>query len=348
MSRRIATLAMSGFLVVALTAVAALLPVPYVVLNPGPATDTLGAVGKTKLIRIDGRKTYPTKGKLALTTVSVRGGPDNKIDLVTALSGWISDRSAVVPEETYYRGDETPEEVEKQAEEHMLRSQTSAATAALRHLGIPVTSRLVVDSLAPQTQAKGKLEPGDVIVEVDGKPVDGGAQLREIITGHEAGDTVDFVIERDGKRMTTTVRTAPAPDDGRAVIGIFTRDDPTYPFTVDIKLEDVGGPSAGLMFALGIVDKLSPGALTGGRNVAGTGTIDDRGRVGGIGGIPQKMIGAKQAGATVFLVPPDNCEEAVRTAPDGLRLVKAETLSAAVAALDALRTGRGEVPSCTS
>lgn len=348
MSPRTATLLSAALLVVVLAAVAALIPVPYVVERPGPTTDTLGKVGTTTLILIEGRKTYPTAGRLDLTTVSVLGGPSNEIDLVTAVEAWIDDEAAVVPEEQVYPKGDTIEEIEEESTADMRRSQTSASTAALRHLKIPVKVKLIVDQLADKTQAKGKLRPGDVIVRVDGKRVDGGAKLREIITSRKAGAKVSFVVQRAGKQVKTTVTTAAAPDDGRPVIGILTRDDATYPFKVEIKLEDVGGPSAGLMFALGIVDKLTPGPLTGGRHVAGTGTIDDTGRVGGIGGIPQKMLGAKEAGATVFFVPPENCAEALASAPDGLRLVKAATLTAAVGALDALRLGKGQIPACTA
>jgi PDZ domain-containing protein len=109
---------------------------------------------------------------------------------------------------------------------------------------------------------------------------------------------------------------------------------------VDIKLQDVGGPSAGLMFALGIVDKLQPGSLTGGRVVAGTGEIDESGKVGAIGGIAQKMRGAVKAGATVFLVPSANCDEARRTRPDHLQLVRVGTIQDALDGLAALRAGR--------
>lgn len=348
MSRRMLTLACAAVLVVVLSAAAALLPVPYVVLQPGPPTNTLGKVSGVSLIRIEGRKTYPTKGHLDLTTVSVLGGPPNEIDLVTALSGWVNDTLAVVPKEQLYPEGVDAEQVEEEGAVDMRRSQTNATTAALRHLKIPVKVRLVVEKLTKKTRAKGKLRPGDIIVSADGEPVDGGTRLREIITRHKAGEKVSFVIKRNGKRMSTSVRTAPAPDDGRPVIGILTRDETTYPFTVEIKLEDVGGPSAGIMFALGIVDKLTPGAMNGGRHVAGTGTIDDRGRVGGIGGIPQKMVGAERAGATVFLVPAENCKEAASTVPPGLRLIKVATLDGAVAALDALREGRSGIPTCAS
>ena len=347
MSPRVRTLAAAGILVVILAAVAALLPVPYVALSPGPTTDTLSRVGKTDLIRIDGHQTYPTRGHLDLTTVSVLGGPRQRMDIVTALRGWLDDSVAIVPQEQVYPAGESADEVERQSAAEMTESQENATTAALRELGIPVTTRVIVDELSPDSPAKGKLRPRDVVLQVDGKPAMGGARLRDLITAHEPGEQVRITVQRAGKRVETTVTTS-AAEDGRAIVGILTRDDADYPFTVEISLRDVGGPSAGLMFALGIVDKLTPGALTGGRHVAGTGTIDDAGAVGAIGGIPQKMIGAKNAGAKVFLVPADNCAEAVKTAPDGLRLVKVTALKTAVAALgDLAKNGTADLPACT-
>jgi PDZ domain-containing protein len=347
MSPRVFTLAAAGLLVVVLAAVAALLPVPYVALSPGPTADTLGSVDDTELIRIKGRETYRTDGHLDLTTVSVLGGPRQRMDIVTALKGWVDDEVAIVPEEQVYPDDETAEEVERQSAEQMTESQENATTAALRELGIPVTTRVVVDELSADSPARGKLRPKDVVLAVDGQPAMGGSRLRELITAHEPGEPVRITVQRDGKRVEASVTTV-AAEDGRAIVGILTRDDADYPFTVEISLRDVGGPSAGLMFALGIVDKLTPGALTGGRHIAGTGTIDDEGKVDAIGGIPQKMVGAKESGAEVFLVPEGNCAEAVRTAPDGLRLLKVTTLKDAVAALDALREDRsGELPACS-
>lgn len=345
MSRRTLTLAVAGLLVVLLSAVAALLPVPYVALNPGPVANTLGKSGNTELIRIKGRRTYPDDGHLALTTVSVLGGPRQRLDIVTAMRGWLDDSIAVIPEEQVYPAGETAEEAERESASEMRDSQENATTAALRHLGIPVTTRLLVQGILPDSPSRGRLRSGDELLEVDGTTVAGGAQLRELITEREPGDPVRLVVRRDGRRVSTTIRTTEA-EDGRAIVGITTRDDADYPFTVEISLEDVGGPSAGLMFALGIVDKLTPGSLTGGRYIAGTGTIDDAGAVGSIGGITQKMIGARKAGATVFLAPPGNCAEAARTKPHGLRLVRAATLAAAVRALDLIREGRPGVPRC--
>jgi PDZ domain-containing protein len=347
MSRRAVTLASAGFLVVLLSAVAALLPVPYVALLPGPTTNTLGAVNKQDLIRIDGHRSYPDKGHLDLTTVSVVGGPQRRMDLVTAMRGWLSRRISIVPEETIFPNGQTARQAEVQSNTEMRDSQENATTAALRHVGIPVTTRVTVGSLAPGSAARGILRKGDALVEVDGLAVDGGATLREVITKHQPGERVRLVIDRGGKRRDVTVTTKKSPDNGRAIVGISTRDEADYPFTVDISLKDVGGPSAGLMFALGIVDKLTPGSLTGGAFVAGTGTIDDQGDVGAIGGIPQKMLGARKSGATIFLAPAGNCAEAKRNKPDDLRLVKVTDLSSAMTSLERLRENPdAKVPSC--
>lgn len=349
LSRRTATLASAGFLVVLLSAIAALLPVPYVALSPGPTTNTLGSVGGTELIQIEGHQTYPDSGHLNLTTVSVVGGPQQHMDLVTALRGWLDGATAVIPEEQVYPKGTSAKEAEQQSNDQMRQSQEHATTAALRSLGIAVTTQVAVDSVSDGLPALGKLRAGDVIVSVDGKAIDGGAELRSAITAHDPGDTVAFVVERAGKRVETSVTTVEAPDaKGQAIVGITTRDEADYPFTVRIGLKDVGGPSAGLMFALGIVDKLTPGSLTGGAFVAGTGEIDDSGRVGPIGGITQKMIAAKRAGATVFLSPSGDCDEAVSTVPNGLKLVRVTTLMSALDALEALRANpNAKVPTCT-
>jgi Lon-like protease len=345
-SRRAITLASAGFLVVVLSAIAALLPVPYVALSPGPTTNTLGRVGNAALIRIEGRRTYDDNGNLDLTTVSVLGGPRQRLDLVTALRGWLDRSVSVVPEELIYPDGATAKQVEQQSSNEMRDSQENATTAALRSLDIPVISRVVVGALSKDSPSKGKLRTGDVVTAVDGTKIAGGAELRELITKRTPGEDVTLTVQRAGATLTRTITTGKA--DGHAIVGIETRDDADYPFSVDIGLRDVGGPSAGLMFALGIVDKLTPGSLTAGRHVAGTGTIDDTGKVGSIGGIPQKMLGAKRAGATIFLAPTGNCAEAARTVPSGLTLVKVTSLASALSSLDRLRTNpKAAVPACS-
>ena len=340
-------LAVAAFLTVVLAGVAMLLPVPYVALLPGPTTNTLGSEGGTELIRVSGHEVYPDNGHLDLVTVSVRGGPQQGMDLIGAVHDWLDPQRAVVPEETIYPKGQTAKQAEQEGAQEMTSSQENATVAALRQLKIPVTIATVVARLTPGSPSVGKLRKGDQFVSVDGTPVTGGASLRAKVTAAKAGTPITLVVLRQGATVTETVTTGKAPDDGRAVIGVQTTDRSHYPFTVDISLRDVGGPSAGLMFALGIVDKLTPGSLTGGRFIAGTGTIEDDGTVGAIGGIAQKMIGAHESGATVFFSPAANCGAAKASVPSGVQLVKVKTLAQAVTALEDLDAGRvASLPRC--
>ncbi|MEV0229817.1 PDZ domain-containing protein [Nonomuraea sp. NPDC050786] len=345
MSRRALTLLIAGFLVLALGVVGAFSPVPYVVLSPGPTENTIGEVDKKPVITIKGRQTYPTGGALSLVTVAYQGGPAAQIDLLTALRGWIDPTVAVVPQETIFAPNRDPKEVEEENTVEMTNSQDSATAAALNELKIPYSTVVTVVSTEKGKPADGKLAKDDEINAVDGKPAKNVDVVGDAVKAHKPGDNVLFNVTRAGKKLDVTVPTVAGPK-GQPLVGVLMQAKYKFPFDVDINVGDVGGPSAGLMFSLGIFDKLTPGELTGGKKIAGTGTIEPSGQVGAIGGIAQKMVGAKNSGATVFLTPADNCAEAMKAVPDGLRLVKAETMHDAVLALDALRTGKGNVPAC--
>ncbi|MFI6508440.1 PDZ domain-containing protein [Streptosporangium sp. NPDC050855] len=345
MSRRALTLMVAGFLTLTLALVGALLPVPYVVLSPGPTENTIGEFGGKPVISIEGRPTYPTDGKLSLVTVAYQGGPGTRIDLFSALRGWIDPTIAVVPEETIFPPATTAKEVEEQNTQEMTGSQDDATAAALTELKIPYTSVVTVNSIEKGLPADGRFKNGDEIVSVDGTQVAERETVSTTVRRHKPGEQVSFVVRRGGRNVTVDVPTT-AGKDGTPIVGITMRVGYRFPFTVKINVGDVGGPSAGMMFSLGIVDKLTPGSMTGGTSIAGTGTITSEGDVGAIGGIQQKMVGARKAGATVFLTPADNCAEAVRAIPEGLRLVKVDTLHEAVRAVEAIRTGTGTVPSC--
>ncbi|GGL09653.1 YlbL family protein [Planomonospora parontospora] len=347
MSRRALTLMVAGFLTLVLGIVGTLLPVPYVVLSPGPTENTIGDVKGTPVISIEGRPTYPTDGKLSLVTVAYQGGPGSRIDLFTALRGWVDPTIAVVPEETIFPPATTAEEVEEQNTQEMTNSQDDATAAALTELKIPYASFVTVAATQKGLPAHGRFDQGDEIVSVDGVAAKDRETVSEAVRKHKAGEQVTFVVRRGGRDTTVTVPTV-ASADGTPIVGISMAVGYRFPFEVNINVGDVGGPSAGMMFSLGIVDKLTPGAMTGGKAVAGTGTINPEGEVGPIGGIQQKMVGAREAGATVFLTPADNCAEALAAVPDGLRLVKVKTLHEAVQALDAVRTGSGTVPACSA
>lgn len=342
MSRRFLTLLLASVLAVGLALAGAWATVPYVVLQPGPAFDTLGAVGSSPVLSVKGHATYPTDGALDLTTVSVI----DHVSLFEALSGWVSSSDAVVPRELVYPPDQSQQQTDQQNQQEMQQSQDDAVAAALHQLGIPGTTVVTVSAISKGKPAEGKLQVGDVLTSVDGTKVTDVSELRALLSHRRIGASAVVGYTRKGVAATVTVPTVASTDDPtRPVIGIEATEHTTFPVKVDVMLNDVGGPSAGLMFALGILDKLEPGSLTGGRRIAGTGEITPDGTVGEIGGIAQKMRGAKAAGATVFLAPAGNCREAARSKPSGLELVKVSTLKGALAALATLRAG-GTPPSC--
>jgi PDZ domain-containing protein len=338
--------AISGVLLAAVAAV--FLPVPYVILSPGPTLNTLGkGPGGRSLIQVTGHPTYPTAGHLNLVTVSFQGGPSDSLNIFAALRAWLTPHEAVVPQEELFVPGQTQQQVVQQDTQQMTSSQQTATAAALCVLGIRFHVVDTVAVVAKGLPADGVLRRGDVITAVDGKPVTCKASAASLIRARSPGDPVTLTIARTvgGHRVIRQFHVKTATVQGSPVVGVKVVESYVFPFNVRIRVGDIGGPSAGLMFALGFFDKLTPGNLTGGRFVAGTGEISADGSVSAIGGIQQKMAGARQAGATLFLTPAANCPDTVGAVPAGMRLVKVRNLASAVSALHALATGRS-VPSC--
>ncbi|MFE6162110.1 PDZ domain-containing protein [Streptomyces sp. NPDC056486] len=360
MPRRTATMLASTLMLIALLCAGVLIKVPYSVMSPGPTVNTLGDHGGEPVLQIGDRKTYRTTGHLNMTTVRVTSA-DYNMNIAEAVYGWLAHDNIVVPHETLYPDGKTEQQSSQENAEEFSQSQESAKVAALRNLKIPVKSQVIASTVSKDSPAEGKLHAGDVIKKVDGTPVKEMTDVSKLVTKHKPGQEVVFSIvpvkeaaaaEKANKEPTRTedvkIATKKADDDGRAIVGIEAGTDHTFPFTIDIKLADVGGPSAGLMFALGIVDKLTPNDLTGGHFVAGTGTIEDNGKVGPIGGIGMKTVGAREKGAEYFLTPKENCATAAKDVPDGLTLVKVDTIDDAVAALKDIRRGdTADLPQCT-
>jgi len=330
MRRRGATVLFGALLLVVLLWQAMVVRVPYVELGPGPTVDTLGTSDGHAVIQVQGTGTSTSVGQLRLVTVSVR----SDLTLFDAMRGWLQSDYAVVPRELIYPPDKTEQQVDQENAEDFKNSQSSAETAALRKLGYPV--QVTVKEVVKGAPADGQLLPGDVIATVDGTQVTSAQKLTELIRAKPAGTARTFGITRGGQATTLTLAPAKA-DDGNPRIGITVEQKQPHPCDLKIDLDRIGGPSAGLMFALGIVDKLDPADLTGGMVIAGTGEIDDEGKVGPIGGIAQKLVAAKQAKAKAFLTPAANCAEAVANAQPGLPLVKVSTLDDALTALQVLR-----------
>jgi len=343
MSRRAATLLVAAVGVLIALAVAVFSNVPYVALTPGPTLNTLGDLSGKPLIQISGHRTYPTKGNLNMVTVSFIGGPGVRFNIFAALRAWLTPDQAVVPESEIFPPGQTSQQVRNQDTEEMANSQETATAAALCQLNIPFKTVDTVQATVKGMPAAGVLHDGDVIVAVDGHPVTCHADAGTLIKARKAGAPVELTVLRHGR--TEQVRLVTADAAGEPVIGVQLVETYVFPFGVTISVGDIGGPSAGLMFSLGIIDKLSPANLTGGRFIAGTGEIEANGTVDPIGGIQQKMAGARAAGATIFLTPATNCPNTVGAVPAGMRLIKVSSLAGAITDLNALKAGR-PVPSC--
>jgi Lon-like protease len=343
MSRRSLTLAIAGLATVAAIAVAVLFPVPYVILTPGPTLNTLGDSSGKPLIAITGHPTYPTTGHLNMVTISYEGGPGVTLNVFQALRAWLDPSEAVVPESELFPPGQSAQQTQAQDTEQMASSQQLATAAALTQLHISYQTQVEVFSTVAGYPASKVLKVGDVIEAVDGKPVTGETSLSSMITAYPVGTTLQIEVLRAGKTLTVPV--ASKTSGGAAVIGVQVQQQYKFPFNVNITVGDIGGPSAGMMFALGIIDKLTTDNLTNGKFIAGTGEITASGQVQPIGGIQQKMVGARDAGATVFLAPAGNCADTAGAVPAGLRVVKVATLSQAVSDLEALKAGK-PVPSC--
>lgn len=312
-----------------------IVPVPYVAQVPGPTFNTLGNIDGSPIITLHGRARNPADGNLNLTTVGVsRGG----LSLVDAIRGWFDKEISVVPEESVYPPDQSVKKTQQVNRQAFLTSEQAAESAALGHLGYP--DKVVVQSLSSGSPSQGKLEDSDAIEAVDGHRTPDAATLEKVLGAVPGGTAVQVDYTRLGKPGRTTITTKSASGRTGSLLGVLVRDAPSAPFDVDIQVADVGGPSAGLMLTLGILDLVGKTDLTHGKVIAGTGTIDPDGKVGPIGGIQLKMIAARKLGAKLFLVPADNCAEAKAAPNPGYPLAKVATLDDALEALSDFEAGR--------
>lgn len=349
-SRRYLTMVVASLSLIVLSCVAFLVPVPYVTMRPGPAFDTLGEFDDKPMISFGkGVKTYPTTGSLDFTTVSVTRAQTN-VSLAQAVEAYFADDTAVVPRSFIYREGETSKDAKAAGQAQLASSKDSSRVAALRAAGYTVPEMPTIDTVGANASAKGKLRKGDEIQTVDGRSTPTAQDVVEAVGRTEPGDTVTIGYVRDGEKKSVDIVTRPdAVNKELPRIGVALRSTFDFPVTITNNVgEQVGGPSAGAMFALAIYDRLTPGSLTGGSEVAGTGEITPDGTIGPIGGIRQKIAGAADDGAKVFLVPAANCAEASDGDDHGMRLVKVSKLDDAIDSLKELADdAKATVPRCT-
>jgi len=345
------------------------LPLPYGIEAPGPSWNTLGTSTVTDkdgkqtevpLITVSGGPSYPTSGNLNLLTVNLFGTPSSQPRLFEVLTSFFNPERTVLPLSVFFPPDQSQSDRDKENQAEMVDSQQEAIAAAFTKLGYDV-SDLKVDKVLTGSPAQGLLEAGDIIESVNGKVIGSIGQLRAVLAENGTSTPAKFVYLRDKVRFATEITPVLSePDsDGKQVPVIKVLGSAVYsfPFKVAIQLNDVGGPSAGLMFSLGVYDKLTPGNLTGGRKIAGTGTIDATGNVGPIGGIKEKMYGARNAGVQYMFVPAENCGEAYGNVPAGIRIFRVSTMTEALVGLEVIArpdsdTGRAaaldKLPTCTA
>lgn len=348
MTRQTWTAFVAAFAFVGLSVLLVVIPVPFVSWSSGSTTDTLGKGGNEPIIKVAGIPTYPTTGKLDLTVVSVTSA-DAQLTLPQALlSYWLPNRDTL-PRDAVYAPEKSAAEVERAEAEQMETAQDQAVVAALRADQQPVAEVPVVFSVTVGGPAHRLLMPGDLIMSVDGVPTPDIDSVGEAIKKHRVGQNVNFVVIRAKTETDVSIRAAESPaQTGAPVLGIELSKG--YRYAPDISFDigqRIGGPSAGLVFALAIYDKITDGPLLQGRHIAGTGTITTEGTVGAIGGIQEKIAGAEKAGASAFLVPSGNCADLIGV-QTGLTLIKVSTLDDAISSIQKLTSSadRGELPHC--
>jgi PDZ domain-containing protein len=267
---------------------------PYYTISPG------GSLPVESRISVAGARTYTPHGSIRLLYVRERA----RVNVWRYVQAKLDPNIDLFKEKDFLQGT-TPEFQQAVAENDMATAQINAEKVALERIGYKVqlaTRGVVVTATIPHTPADGVLQKNDVVLAVDGTPVTPRSDLSVAIRKHRVGDRVTLSVRRGGKDRTVVLRTQ-AGDKGKPMIGVFVYPVYRFPVKISIDTSDIGGPSAGLAMTLAIVDELTPGDLTGGKQIAVTGTISPDARVGEIGGIEQKAVTAHAAHAALFIVP---------------------------------------------
>lgn len=349
----------------------AMMPLPYVIQSPGPTINVLGTQGDTQILEVSQsgaeeffaeREDYvllpairghqDSDGQLRMVTVSEIGGPGSTVRGADWLRAQFDPSSTIRRFSDVYDSSVTAQDVQNASSAQMESSHSSSTIAAAEYLNIPMDTTLTIVGAAPGSGAQGQVEDGDVLLAMelpDGREeiVDAPSVPFRVMKTVDPGSTVQLRVLRDGEEVVVPVVSTGAQGEPGSKLGIYLTADTQMPVSADFHLERIGGPSAGLIFALGIVDQLSDHSLPGDQVIAGTGAISFAGDVIPIGGVRQKMYGALRDGAQWFLVPLGNCQEVVGNEPKGLRVIPVETLADGVEAVDAIANGEGDaLPSC--
>jgi PDZ domain-containing protein len=314
-ARKIAILAAAIAVVVATT-----VWLPLYAIAPGPARSV------EPLIHVTGHREYESKGAFVMTSVEF-----SQVTALGALLAWLDPHRSVVSRNELFAPGETSQQERRRAISQMDESKLDAAYVVLSELtGYPKDHRAgaIVESVVTGCAAEGRLFPGDLVRTIDGEAIGGVRAASRAIDAAPVGSSLTFGISAGGENQQVSLVRRPCGEKMEPLVGILLI--PNFPFRVRIESGDIGGPSAGLMWALGLYDILTPGDLTGGRMIAGTGEIGLDGTVYPIGGIQEKIVAAEKAGAMVFLVPRGNYADAKAAVDDGMKLVPVSSFNEAL------------------
>lgn len=338
------------------------IPIPYVVTTPGPTVDLNAEFNGHEIISITGKDPKSDgpvtldpshEGQLRMVTISEYGGPGHSVTLADVLTLMSDGVSEIERYADVYGAEVTADQVQSFSQALMTSSHSTSTVAALEAIGWDVPAVVTITGAVPESDAEGKVREGDVLVSAtmpDGTvhPITRAGTIFAVMASQPGGSKVELLVKRDGKDTPLTITSRPSPDGVGSKLGIYLDIQTTPPVDVSFEVEDIGGPSAGMMFALAIIDKLTPGDLTGGKNVAGTGAISYDGRIEPIGGLAQKIAGARNDGAEYFLAPTLNCEE-LESVPSGIEVYRVDTLSQALEMIKAISEGNTQgLPACVA
>lgn len=334
-----------------LAAIGLIVPGSYLVESAGPALDITKSYDDVELVKISGAPTYPSETNFYMTTVSVFGSPDMGVTGAQAVFSLVSPNQQLIPLRAMYPKSKSSEQVKEENAVAMTNSQDSGTVAGLEAAGLKVSMKLTVSGAAKGSPAAEVFEKGDVIRSITAGGVETSVEsfsdLSSVLFTVAPKTDVTIGVLRDGVATSLSVQTLPYEPDSTGFVhegsqlGIFIQtSDISFPADVTYGVKDIGGPSAGSMFALAIYDRLTDGSLGGNNSIAGTGTMSYNGDIGPIGGIRHKMHGAAEQGATYFLAPAVNCNEVVGNVPKGMKVFAVRNLDESIAASKAIGAGK--------
>lgn len=323
--------------------VGVMLPSGYVIERPGVSFNVNGEVDGTKVISISEVETFESDTELDVLTVSVLGNQDTTPGWLEIFLAWIDPQQLVLPVDEVFPPNKSTDEVRAESVAMMETSQQEAVAVALNQLGYELAPEVYVSMVTEGGAASGLIAAGDFIESVDGAQITTIDQLQQKIQDSN-GAEVDVVVSREGEELSFEL--TPQETDGRFLIGVMVGYTYDFPFEIELQLGNVGGPSGGMIFALGVYDALTEGSIMGKSHIAGTGTISTGGIVGPIGGIDLKMLAAKRDGADLFLAPEANCSEIISSQPEDLLVVPVADFTEALEVIEMYEDGNTEFPSC--